>query len=81
MGNQEDKKTTKTLPKKTKGEAKATYIRGTIGLALLFVFISIAYMVVVVWGGTSTKIPKIMALPGAAFDLFIAFVAFSKILK
>lgn len=64
-----------------KGEAKGVFVRGILGLVLLLVFGSIAFSTVVIWGGTDTLLPKLLTIPAAAFDLFIAFVAFSKILK
>ena len=62
-------------------EAKTVFVRGILGLALLTVFGSIAFMVVVIWQGTDNPVFKILTLPAALFDLVIAFVAFSKILK
>lgn len=67
--------------KSTTPEAKSTFVRGILGIVLLLVFGSIAYSTVVIFGGTDTIAPKVLAAPAALFDLFIAFVAFSKILK
>lgn len=80
MSEKEEKASKKTV-KKTANEAKTTFVRGILGLVLLLVFGSIAYSTVVIIGGTDTLAPKIMVAPAALFDLFIAFVAFSKILK
>lgn len=71
-------------PKKEKTTTPAkenAFVRGILGIALLLVFGSIAYSTVVIWGGTDTWIPKILTIPAALFDVVIAFVAFSKILK
>lgn len=67
--------------KTTNPDAKSAYIHGILGVVLLLVFGSIAFSTVVIWGGTDTIGPKLLSLPAALFDLFIAFVAFSKILK
>jgi len=68
--------------KKTAPEAKSTFVRGILGVALLLVFGSIAYGTVVIFGGTGRELaPKILIAPAGLFDLVIAFVAFSKILK
>lgn len=75
------KKTSKKKAKKDYTEAKSTFIRGILGLVLLLVFGSIAYSTVVIVGGTDGLMPKLLVAPAALFDLFIAFVAFSKILK
>jgi hypothetical protein len=80
MSEKETKKA-KKADKKTSGDAKSTFVRGILGIVLLLVFGSIAFSTVVIWGGTDTWGPKIMTAPAALFDLFIAFVAFSKILK
>jgi hypothetical protein len=77
MGKEDSQKT----DKKTNPEAKSAFVRGILGLVLLLVFGSIAYSTVVIFGGTDTMAPKLLAAPAALFDLFIAFVAFSKILK
>ena len=74
-----------TAPKKSKqekaGEAKDTFVRGIIGIVLLFVFGSIAFSTVVIWTGTDTLAPKIATAPAAAFALMLAFVGFCKITK
>lgn len=67
--------------KKDYSGAKASFVRGILGLVLLLVFGSIAYSTVVIVGGTDGLAPKVLVAPAALFDLFIAFVAFSKILK
>lgn len=67
--------------KKDSAKAKTSFVRGILGLVLLLVFGSIAYSTVVIVGGTDGIAPKILVAPAALFDLFIAFVAFSKILK
>jgi hypothetical protein len=67
--------------KKEESEAKESFIRGILGLSLLLVFGSIAYSTVVIVGGTEGLAPKILVAPAAIFDIIIAFVAFSKILK
>jgi len=79
-----DKEAKTPKVKKEKRElsaAKTPFVRGILGLVLLFVFGSIAYSTVVIWGGTDTWTPKLLTIPAALFDVFIAFVAFSKILK
>jgi hypothetical protein len=79
-----ENKTSKKSSKKvvaTEVPAKNTFKRGILGIVLLLVFGSIAFSTVVIWAGTDTWGPKIMTAPAAIFDLFIAFVAFSKILK
>lgn len=81
MANKEAKNAKVTEDKSNSREAKSVFVRGILGIVLLLVFGSIAYSTVVIWGGTDTLIPKIMTIPAALFDLFIAFVAFSKILK
>lgn len=67
--------------KSTTPLAKSTFVRGILGIVLLLVFGSIAYSTVVIFGGTDTLAPKILAAPAALFDFGLAFVAFSKILK
>lgn len=67
--------------KKAPSEAKSTFVRGILGLVLLIVFGSIAFSTVVIWGGTENPAYKIATAPAALFDVVLAFVAFSKILK
>lgn len=67
--------------KSNSGSAKNVFVRGILGLVLLTVFGSIAFMTVVIWTGTDNVSFKILTAPAALFDVFIAFVAFSKILK
>lgn len=81
MADKEAKSTKVNKPKKDSNEAKTTFVRGILGLVLLTVFGSIAFMTVVIWTGTENPIFKILTAPAALFDAFIAFVAFSKILK
>lgn len=81
MTEKDNKKTTKKADKSTTEGAKSTFVRGILGLVLLLVFGSIAYSTVVIIGGTDTLAPKILTAPAALFDLVLAFVAFSKILK
>lgn len=78
-----DKATAKTVKKEKAetSEAKSVFVRGILGLVLLTVFGSIAFMTVVIWQGTDNVFFKALTAPAALFDLFIAFVAFSKILK
>jgi len=76
-----DVKTAKKAEKNTSEDAKSTFVRGILGIVLLLVFGSIAFSTVVIWGGTDTLAPKIATAPAALFDVVIAFVAFSKILK
>lgn len=77
MNKEDTKKTEKT----NTPQAKSAFVRGTLGVVLLVVFGSIAYGTVVIFGGTDTLGPKIFIAPAGLFDLFIAFIAFSKILK
>lgn len=75
-------KPNKALTQEIKSEASQNvFVRGILGLALLTVFGSIAVMVVVIWTGTDNVFLKGLTLPAAIFDLVIAFVAFTKILK
>lgn len=60
---------------------KNVFVRGIIGIVLMLVFASIAIMTVVCWTGSDSTALKIATTPAAAFDVIIAFVAFSKILK
>ena len=76
-----DKEVKTPKPKKDYAQAKTSFVRGILGLVLLLVFGSIAYSTVVIVGGTDGLVPKVLVAPAALFDLFIAFVAFSKILK
>lgn len=64
-----------------KKRAKNSFVRGTLGIALLLVFGSIAAMTVTIVGGLEGHLRYVMVAPAALFDVFIAFVAFSKILK
>lgn len=70
----------KTL-KEENEQVKNVFVRGIIGTALLLVFGSIAFMTVVIWTGTDNNLYKLLTAPAAIFDIVIAFVAFSKILK
>jgi hypothetical protein len=76
-----ENKSAKKAEKKTSSGNNSTFVRGILGIVLLLVFGSIAFSTVVIWGGTDTLGPKIVTAPAALFDVFIAFVAFSKILK
>lgn len=62
-------------------EAKDGYKRAIIGLVLLAVFGSIVFSTYVMWTGTDNIVYKYAVAPQALFAAFIAFVAFSKILK
>jgi hypothetical protein len=75
------KKVVKEEIEKPQSTAKETFVRGTLGIVLLLVFGSIATMTVTVVGGLEGNLRYIMVAPAAAFDAFIAFLAFSKILK
>lgn len=77
----EIKLTKEKAPKLTEEASQNVFVRGILGLALLTVFGSIAVMVVVIWTGTDNMFLKGLTLPAAIFDLVIAFVAFTKILK
>lgn len=75
-------KTTKVKGEKIDfNEAKTIFVRGILGIVLLLVFGSIAFSTVVIWTGTENPVYKVLVAPAALFDAFIAFVAFSKILK
>ncbi len=78
----EEVKTTEvTTEAKAEQSGKEAFVRGIIGIALLLVFGSIAFSTVVIWTGTDNVLYKVLTAPAAIFDLLIAFVAFSKILK
>jgi len=81
MGKKEAPVPKVKVEKNVDTEAKPIFVRGILGIALLLVFGSIAYSTVIIFGGTDGWLPKILIAPAAAFDVFIAFVAFSKILK
>lgn len=84
MADKEIKETKATKVKAKKfdtSDAKGVFVRGILGLVLLMVFGSIAFMTVVIWTGTDNVSFKILTAPAALFGMFIAFVAFSKILK
>lgn len=84
MADKEVKVTETSKDKMQKQEAKevkTAFVRGILGLSLLLVFGSIAFSTVVIWTGTDNSAYKWLIAPQAIFDLFIAFVAFSKILK
>tara|TARA_B100001245_G_C22894477_1_gene431584 strand:- start:7161 stop:7454 length:294 start_codon:yes stop_codon:yes gene_type:complete len=76
MSSEEKKKKTTNEQK-----AKSGFVNAIIGLALLLVFGSVAFMTVVIWTGTDNVLYKWLTAPAAIFDLIIAFVAFSKIAK
>lgn len=81
QATKEPKVTKEKAPKIADEASQNVFVRGILGLALLTVFGSIAVMVVVIWTGTDNLFLKGLTLPAAIFDLVIAFVAFTKILK
>jgi len=84
-----DKKVTETKVETTKAKSleeenkgmNNVIVRGILGIVLLAVFGSILFSTWVIWTGTDNPMYKIFTGPAALFDVFIAFVAFSKILK
>lgn len=81
MSQTETAKAPKASKKTDSVEPKTSFVNGILGLVLLLVFGSIAFSTVVIWAGTDNPAYKIATAPAALFDVFIAFVAFSKILK
>lgn len=73
--------TSKRTENKAKKKERNGIVSGILGVALLLVLVSIAYSCVVIWGGTTGLIPKIMLAPQAAFGVLIAGWAFIKIFK
>lgn len=74
-------KADKKTEKKAKNNKGNSFVSGILGIALLLVLVSIAYSCVVIWGGTTGLVPKIMLAPQAAFGVVIAGWAFIKIFK
>lgn len=75
-------KATKVKAPQTEGKAvNNVFVRGIIGIVLMLVFASIAIMATVCWTGSDSSALKIATIPAIAFDVILAFVAFSKILK
>lgn len=54
-------------------------IHGVYGLAMMFVFVSIAVMATLIFMGTGKSIPpKIIAAPAIAFDFWLMVYKFSR---
>lgn len=76
-----DKKATKKASKGTGRGVKEAFVRGILGIVLLLVFGSIAFSTLVIWWGSNSSLYRAATVPAALFDIVLAFVAFSKILK
>lgn len=60
---------------------KHDFILVILGIGLALVFVSVAYMLVVIFLGTQGLTSRIMMAPAALFELVLAAIAFGKILK
>lgn len=75
------RKKSKKLTKADKKLAREQFLRGIMGIGLLFVVVSIAYSTAVIFIGVDSIASKIALLPQVIFALYTLYKAFSQFYK
>lgn len=76
-----NRKKSKKLTKAEKKLAREQFLRGIMGIGLLFVVVSIAYSTAVIFIGVDSLASKIALLPQVIFALYTLYKAFSQFYK